>query len=79
MNTLIAMYHAHPALWTLGGYYVLSAAIGNLPMPDATSGKGYRWFFGFSNALAANVARAMASRLPKDVTIQAPPAATPKA
>lgn len=73
MNNLLALIRAHPTLVAFGVYYVLSAAIGSLPMPDATSGKGYRWFFGFANTLAANVTRALASRLPKDAQVpQAP-------
>ena len=72
MNALIAAYHSHPALWTLGAYYVMSAAVGAMPMPDAQSGKGYQFLFGFANAVAANVTRALASRLPKDATPPAP-------
>ena len=68
MKTFIALYQAHPALVTLAGYYVMSAAIGSLPSPDAASHKFYRWFFQFANTLAANVARAMSSRLPKEAS-----------
>lgn len=56
--------HAHPALWSLGTYYVTSSAIGSLPMPDTDSHKFYRWFFQFANTLGANVTRALASKLP---------------
>ena len=70
MKSLIALYIAHPALISLGFYYVCSAAIGSMPMPDAQSGKGYRWLFGFLNTLAANVTRALASRLPKDAQLK---------
>ncbi len=55
---------AHPTMVTLALYYVMSAAVGSLPMPDANSHMFYRWFFQFSNTLAANVARAYAAKLP---------------
>jgi hypothetical protein len=48
----------------MAAYYIFSAAIGNLEAPDATSSKGYRWFYGFSNTLAANLKRAFATKLP---------------
>lgn len=64
MNSLIALIKAHPTVVTMGAYYVLSAAIGSLPMPDANSHLFYKWFFAFANAVAANVTRAYASKLP---------------
>ena len=54
----------HQTLFAVGGYYLFSAAVGALPMPDATSHKFYRWLFQFSNTLSANIARAWASKLP---------------
>ena len=51
-------------LLVLGSFWVFSAAIGSMPAPDANSGKGYRWFYGFANTLAANVTRAFATKLP---------------
>jgi hypothetical protein len=56
--------HTHPTAMTaatLFGYHVLSAFIGSLPMPDAKSSNLYRFFFNFSNVLAANYSRARAS------------------
>ena len=64
MNSLILLIKAHPTMVTMGGYYVLSAAIGSLPMPDGSSNTFYKWFFAFANAVAANVTRAYASKLP---------------
>jgi hypothetical protein len=64
MTGLIAFIKLHPTAFTLGLYYMVSAAVGSLPMPDAESHKFYRWFFQFSNTLAANVTRAYASKLP---------------
>lgn len=64
MTNLIVFMKAHPTALILGLYYVMSAAIGSLPMPDADSHKFYRWFFQFANTLAANVTRAYASKLP---------------
>lgn len=51
----------HPTAATMGLYYVMSAFIGSLSMPDNTSGGFYRFFFKFVNVLAANFARAQAS------------------
>lgn len=42
-------------------YHVGSAFVGSLPMPDTSSGTFYRFFFTFTNALAANYSRAKAS------------------
>jgi hypothetical protein len=52
---------AHHTLVVLVSYYVFSAAIGSLPMPDEKSSKFYGWFFKFSNTLSANLSRAWAS------------------
>lgn len=57
----------HPVVMSaisIGFYHVASAFVGSLEMPDATSGKFYRFFFAFSNRLAANYARASASNGP---------------
>jgi hypothetical protein len=54
-----------PAFWGLViAYWTFSAAIGALESPDEKSGKGYRWFFKFANALAANITRAFGSKIP---------------
>ena len=66
MTQLFSYISAHPTMFSLIAYYVMCAAVGSLDMPDATSGKFYRWFFKFSNAFAANINRLAASKLPKD-------------
>jgi hypothetical protein len=64
---MIAAYQwllAHPGVMSLlsvGLYHVGSAFVGSLEMPDTTSSKFYRFFFKFTNALAANYSRAKAS------------------
>lgn len=45
-------------------FYVISAAVSAMPMPDATSGKGYAYFFKFANLLWANVSRSVAGKIP---------------
>jgi hypothetical protein len=45
----------------MGSYYIMSAFVGSLQMPDNTSGSFYRFFFKFVNSLAANFSRASAS------------------
>ena len=66
MSTVWQYVASHQTLFALGGYYVFSNAVGSLPMPDPTSSKFYRWFFQFSNGVAANISRAVASKLPPD-------------
>ena len=61
MHSIWAFLVAHQTASTLTAFWILSAAIGSLQMPDATSGKFYKWFFSFSNAIAANVSRVVAS------------------
>jgi len=82
MSNIWAYVMAHQTLFTLGAYAVLSSAIGALPMPDNTSGKFYRWFFQFSNTVAANLSRVSASFGTKGQQPPAPeaePAAVPVA
>jgi hypothetical protein len=67
MTGIMEFISAHQVTASLVGYYVLSAAIGSMPMPDSTSGKGYRWAFQFLNTLSANISRAWASKLPQPV------------
>ena len=67
MNSIATGYQwlaAPPAtmsLLSVGAYHVGSAFVGALVMPDTTSSKLYRFFFAFTNALAANYARSKAS------------------
>ena len=53
--TLAKDIYAFVLAHQLFSYYVLAVAIGNLPAPDATSGKFYRWFYGFVQAIGANI------------------------
>jgi hypothetical protein len=76
----MAWIQAHPTACSLFAYHLGAAFVGSLEMPDNTSGKFYRWFFRFTNRLAANYARAqassttMGSQAPKPPL---PPAAVP--
>lgn len=65
MNEAYLWLMAHPVVMTsitLGIYHAASAFVGALEMPDASSGKWYRFFFAFTNRLAANYSRASASK-----------------
>lgn len=67
MSQIWAYLQLHPgivAALTGLGYHIMSAFIGSLEMPDTTSSKLYRFFFNFSNLLAANYSRAKASQGP---------------
>jgi hypothetical protein len=68
MTGLIAFIKSHPTAFVLGLYYFASAFVGSLPMPAANSSMLYRFFFQFSNTLAANVMRAYSSKLPATVS-----------
>jgi len=45
-------------------YWIVTAAIGALPMPNNQSKPFYGWAFKFLNALAANLSRAAAGKIP---------------
>ncbi len=70
MQTIDAAYRwllAHPwamSALTVGCYHIGSAFVGSLEMPDTQSSKLYRFFFAFTNALAANYSRSKASAGP---------------
>lgn len=57
----LAIHPATLTALTLGFYHILNAVIDSLEMPDATSGKFYRFAFKFANTLAANYNRSKAS------------------
>ena len=63
MTQIMAFLTAHQTVAALVAYYVISAGIGALPAPVATSGDFYKWFFSFSNTLAGNLSRAFSSKL----------------
>jgi hypothetical protein len=71
VNAILAWFNnpLHASAATLFIYHAYSAFIGSLEMPDATSGKGYRFLFRFVNQLAANYSRAGAA---KSVPTEAP-------
>lgn len=78
LTQIWAWISAHQTTCTLGAYYVMSAFVGSLGMPDNQSGAFYRFFFKFVNALAANFSRAQASttsagyQVPKPDSIPGP-------
>ena len=51
MNWIIS----HQAILGAAGVWVLSAAISNMPEPDTTSSKAYRWLYGFLHTAAGNL------------------------
>lgn len=46
--------YAFIQLHQLGAYMLLISALGAMPMPDDKSGKFYKWFFTFGNAISMN-------------------------
>jgi hypothetical protein len=49
---------AHPTISVLVAYYILSAAIGAMPAPTATSSTFYQFLFKFANTIGGNLTRA---------------------
>ena len=63
-TSIVDLYNflmAHPGA-LLGAYWVASAAISALPMPDDKSGTFYKWLFVFAHTLAGSIARALATK-----------------
>lgn len=49
----------NPVLWkAMLGYWLFSAFVGALPMPDSNSGKLYKFCFAFMHTLSGNLNRA---------------------
>jgi len=64
MDKIIQWGMDNPVKLTTAGlaiYHGVCVAIDTLPMPDSSSGKFYRWFFGIANVVAANYSRTKAS------------------
>lgn len=58
MNALIGFISSHEVIAALVAYYVVSAAVGAMPAPGATDGKGYNFWFKFLNTVGGNLTRA---------------------
>lgn len=58
MQTVLSLIEAHPTISALVAYYVVSAAIGAMPAPAATDGRGYQFLFKFLNTIGGNLTRA---------------------
>jgi hypothetical protein len=58
MTALFNLIEAHPTISVLIAYYLLSAAIGAMPAPTASDGRGYQFFFKFFNTIGGNLTRA---------------------
>jgi hypothetical protein len=71
VNTIVGVYTAHPYISTLASYWILSAFIGALPSPTATSPGVYIFFFKFSNSLGGNLLRALSTRVESSPNFQA--------
>jgi hypothetical protein len=70
---------AHQVGATLVIYYIFSAAVSAMPMPDSTSGKFYQWIFGMLHTLSGDITKAFASRLPIPASLQTAQTATAQA
>lgn len=62
MNDIISFVQTHPTGVAMGTYWIFSAAISAMPMPDDKSGAFYKWLFVFAHTLAGSVARALATK-----------------
>lgn len=64
MNNVMAYIGAHPTAFALGSFWVFSAAVSALPMPQDNSSPFYKWVFAFGHTLAGSVARVIAMKYP---------------
>ena len=71
MNVLVSIYTNHPYIATLASYWTLSAFIGALPAPTATSSQIYNFFYKFTNSLGGNIVRALSTRVEASPNFQA--------
>lgn len=69
----------HQVGTTLVGYYLFSAAISAMPLPDTTSSKGYQWLFGMLHTLSGDIATAFASKIPIPASLKTAEVATQQA
>jgi hypothetical protein len=65
MLSLATSVQHHQVLYTLGGYYVFSAAVGAMPAPMPNGNAFYSWVFHFLQTLGANLTRVIASKYPQ--------------
>jgi hypothetical protein len=66
----IALVVAHPFWSGVVGYWVFSAAVDGLPVPNG-SGNAYKWLYKFLHNVAGNIFTAFGSKIPG---VTAPPA-----
>lgn len=71
MNALVSIYTNHPYIATLASYWTLSAFIGALPAPTATSSQIYVFIYKFTNSLGGNIVRALSTRVEASPNFQA--------
>lgn len=55
MNQLFQFIAAHPAAFTYGGLFALSAVGTTMPEPNQSSGNGYKWLYGILHFVVGNI------------------------
>lgn len=63
MHTIVGILIAHPFWSGVVGYWIFSAAVSSLPVPNG-SGNGYKWLYAFLNKLAGNIFSAFGAKIP---------------
>jgi hypothetical protein len=61
---MIGFIMLHPAVFTIGAYWVFSAVVGGMPEPTPTSSPAYVWAHNSLHILAGNLSNAVAVRYP---------------
>lgn len=64
MQSFLDLYNAHPVIVAMALYWIFSAAVSAMPMPQNGS-MFYKWAFAFLHTLAGSVARAVATKYPE--------------
>lgn len=59
------MFAHHSAIITITAYWLFSAFVGGMPLPDATSSALYRWIHDSLHILAGNLNAAVAAKYPQ--------------
>ena len=58
------LIEAHPAMFSIVGYFIFSAVVGGMPDPGPTSGSGYKWLHNSLHILAGNISQAVSAKYP---------------
>lgn len=62
---MIALIHAHPAIFGIALYWIFSAMVGGMPPITTASSAGYQWLYSSLHIIAGNLTAAVAQKFPE--------------